>query len=344
MQVAKECMPVSSLVVGIDLVPIKPIQGCINLQGDITSDKTKADIKKELKTAKADVVLHDGAPNVGKNWINDAYQQSLLTLSAFKLATEFLVKGGWFVTRVFRSKDYQSLIWVLGQFFKKVHATKPAASRNESAEIFVVCQGYSAPDKIDPNFFEPKHVFSEVQDDSKKVTKEILNPEKAKRKPAAEGYEDGNTGNLYKEALASDFIMGTNHVQILNFSNKIVLDTPRVVKHKKTTNEVVECCKDLKVLGMKDLRLLKKWRDALKKEFEEEDKKGEEADEVVVPAIHQKTKEEEEDEELANMEKMVEELKDDERRKAKRMKEKELKEKQKRIERINMKMIIPGDE
>merc|ERR1711881_762931 len=46
----------------------------------------------------------------------------------------------------------------------------------------------------------------------------------------------------------------------------------------------------------------------------------------------------------ANMDKMVEELKDDERRKAKRMKKKELKEKQKRIERINMKMIIPGDE
>jgi len=344
MQVAKEHMPMSSLVVGVDLVAIKPVPGCIALQDDITTEKCRSNLKKELQNAKADLVLHDGAPNVGKNWLHDAFQQSILTLHAFKLATEFLAKNGTFVTKVFRSKDYQSLIWVLGQFFRKVHATKPAASRNESAEIFVVCQGYSAPDKIDPNFFEPKHVFSEVQDDSKKVTKEILNPEKAKRKPAAEGYEDGNTGNLYKEAMASDFIMGSNHVQILNFSNKIVLDTPRVVKHKKTTNEVVECCKDLKVLGMKDLRLLKKWRDALKKEFEEEDKKGEEADEVVVPAIHQKTKEEEEDEELANMDKMVEELKDDERRKAKRMKKKELKEKQKRIERINMKMIIPGDE
>merc|ERR1712112_183653 len=99
--------------------------------------------------------------------------------------------------------------WVFGQFFRKVHATNPAASRNESAEIFVVCQDYQAPDKIDPKFLDPKHVFSQVEVEDKKVNyKDIINPEKNKKN--REGYEDTATdkGFLYKEAKASEFIMG----------------------------------------------------------------------------------------------------------------------------------------
>ena len=286
-------------------------------------------------------MLHDGAPNVGKSWVHDAYQQSLLTLHAFKLATEFLTRGGWFVTKIFRSKDYQSLMWVFKQFFKKVHATKPAASRNESAEIFVVCQYYQAPDKIDPKFLDPRHVFAEVEEDNKKTSRELINPEK-KKKPGSEGYHDGAT-MLYKEAKASEFIMGSAHIEILNTCNKIVLDAPRIVKHKRTTAEIKECLNDIKVLGMKEFRMLKKWRDALRKEFEAEDEKNKDKEEAV-PAVHKRTKEEEEEEELAELDKQIEELKDEERRAGRRKKKKELKEKQKRHVKLNLKMIIPGDE
>merc|ERR1711970_950490 len=137
--------------------------------------------------------------------------------------------------------------------------------------------------------------------------------------------------------------MGKDAVKILNECNSIIIDTPRIDKHNKTTDEIRECIKDIKVLGMKELRNLKKWKDALKKEFDEIDEANKGKVEVV-PAIHVKSKEEIEDEEMAEVDKQIDELKDEERRAARRKKKKELKEKQRRIEKINLKMIIPGDE
>ena len=80
------------------------------------------------------------------------------------------------------------------------------------------------------------------------------------------------------KAKASEFIAGDKPIHILNNCHEIVLDESRIKKHPKTTQEIVECCKDIRVLGVKELRSLKKWREILKADFEKAaEKKAKEA-------------------------------------------------------------------
>ncbi|KAI5281251.1 AdoMet-dependent rRNA methyltransferase spb1, partial [Ascosphaera acerosa] len=258
-------MPAQSLIVGVDLAPIKPIPRTITFQSDITTEKCRATLRQHLKTWKADAVLHDGAPNVGTAWVQDAFTQAELVLQSLKLAVEFLRPGGTFVTKVFRSKDYNSLLWVFKQLFRTVEATKPPSSRNVSAEIFVVCLGFKAPRHVDPKFLDPKHVFAELADPTPNNEARVFNPEKKKRR--REGYEEGDY-TQFKELPVSEFINTTDPIAVLGSYNRLSfaqspngdLALATLERLPETTDEIKLCCADLKVLGKKEFRTLLRWR------------------------------------------------------------------------------------
>jgi len=341
-------MPPSSLIIGVDLAPIKPIPRVISFQSDITTDKCRATIRQHIKHLKADTVLHDGAPNVGVAWVQDAFSQAELVLQSMKLATEFLKEGGTFVTKVFRSKDYNALLWVFKQLFTSVEATKPPSSRNVSAEIFVVCRGYKAPKRLDPKFLDPKHVFAEVQAPTPNNEAKVFNPEKKKRK--REGYEEGDW-TQHKEVPVSEFIHTTDPIAILGTVNKLSFEQKdngdlalaTLDRLPETTAEIRQCCQDLKVLGKKEFRTLLRWRlkvrdifgmsSKAKKEVqaEEANEQGEEVAEV-----------ESMDEELKIQEELqsLREQQSKERRKERR---KDNEKKRKETIRMQMHMTTPHD-
>lgn len=288
-QVALQLCPVNSLIIGVDIVPIKPLPNCITFQSDITTDDCRSKLRGHMKTWKADTVLHDGAPNVGLGWVQDAFTQLQLTLQALKLAVDNLAAGGTFVTKIFRSRDYNNLMWVFQQLFDKVEATKPPASRNVSAEIFVVCRGYKAPKKLDPRLLDPKEVFEELGTEKVNNEQKIFNPEVKRRHRL--GYADGDY-TLYHEMKMVDFIRCDDPINVLGGLNKLTVplkkeleeaaetapdaepssegdadkqpsevDDWRLVKKLKTCNtELLACLEDLKVLGKKDFKQILRFR------------------------------------------------------------------------------------
>eukprot|EP00605_Chrysophyceae_sp_TOSAG23-4_P000292 GSChrysophyteH1.ASY1.ANO1.337.1 assembled CDS len=251
-QVAAQLMPKGSLILGVDLLPIRAIRGVKTLVNDITTAECRRNIVEELNGWSADVVLCDGAPNIGSSYHKDAFVQNELVLAALKTATDHLVKGGTFCTKVYRSTDYNALIWAFQQLFEDVQAIKPNSSRAQSAEIFIVCMKYTKPDKVDPKFVDPNHIF---------------------RARHRSGYEWDN-GLLTSNATVTDFIASADPVRVLTDVNTLsfTADCEKYKSNRYTTDEIVECLKDLRVLGKTDFKKILKWRQRLR-DWDEMEKK-----------------------------------------------------------------------
>ena len=332
-QVASKEMPVSSIKIGIDLDPIKPIPGVTTFQCDITTEQCRHLIRKEIKHLKADVVLHDGAPNVGGQWSKDSYNQNELVLFSIKLAVEFLKEGGWFISKVFRSVDYNALIYVMRQLFNKVEATKPLASRAQAAEIFVVCQGYKNPSYIDPKLLDPKFALKQI-DDEDAMKNNTINSIKAifERKKNRSGY---NTDTLFIVKTFKDFIECSNPFKFLFETHKIKIETEDCKKYidivKKQPPEYKLYFDDLQVLGKKEMEELVVWRNKIRTKLNLSRKENLKEDEK------EKERKEEKKEKDIN-EEMDEEIMKYEKQRKKRLESQ--KKKQEKIELSNKRAFI----
>lgn len=287
----------STTIVAVDILPIRSMgKNVITLIGDITTEKCKASIRAELQGAGADVVLCDGAPNVGASYDRDAYQQNEIALHCLKCASEHLKKNGTFVTKLYRSQDYSAYLWVAKQFFRTVQAVKPSASRSQSAEIFLVCEGYVAPDKIDPRMFKADCVFDQIdgqatgggdknQTGEKAASVNIFHKEFGKKVRSRNGYDmtalDASMRNIggvryfLEGGSANDPIqMLSVHTGLAFFCHeckdavsKPTCNCSMYLNHRLTTTEVRACLSDLKVLNKADFKGLLTWRDKMRAEM-----------------------------------------------------------------------------
>ncbi|HEX4780257.1 MAG TPA: RlmE family RNA methyltransferase [Usitatibacter sp.] len=138
-QVAAKRVGAKGRVIAIDLLEMEPIQGVHFLRGDFSAE-TGLDALLHALGGKADVVLSDMAPNMSGIAMSDQARSMELAEIACEFALLHLKRQGAFVVKIFQGAGYDDYLKSLRQRFEKVVVRKPEASRDESAEQFLLAR------------------------------------------------------------------------------------------------------------------------------------------------------------------------------------------------------------
>lgn len=137
-QVARRQLPEETLVVALDILPMEPLPGVMFIQGDFRDDEVLAELEAALHGRRVDLVMSDMAPNL--SGISPADQARSVHLAELTLAfaSDWLAPNGRCVVKVFQGEGFDGLLTQFRQSFTRVKVRKPAASRSESREVYLV--------------------------------------------------------------------------------------------------------------------------------------------------------------------------------------------------------------
>lgn len=165
LQVASENIDkYEGMVLGVDLNPIEPLfnENIVTIVGDIRDLEVQKEILNFFN-GKVDVILSDMAPDVIGEWDVDQFRQIHLARIALQLCDKLLKEEGWFVVKIFQGREHTRYIREVKNKFEYVKNFKPAASRKQSAERYVVAHQLKKNHKL-PRELRPKS-FNEKDDE-----------------------------------------------------------------------------------------------------------------------------------------------------------------------------------
>ena len=128
-------------IIALDLLPMEPVEGVVFIHGDFREDEILTQITSEMKGDLADVVVSDMAPNLSGIDSTDAARVENLIELAIDFCKNHMKPEGALVAKVFHGSGYSQLVVMFKANFKVVKAIKPASSRSESSETFLVGMG-----------------------------------------------------------------------------------------------------------------------------------------------------------------------------------------------------------
>ena len=141
-QVAGKLVGAKGRVLATDILPMDPIKNVDFIQGDFNDEAIVAQLLEWLGGEKFDLIISDIAPNI--TGIDSADQASSMNFLDLALDTvrQTLKPGANFVAKMFQGSGSDQYVKDLRASFEKVVIRKPAASRAQSREVYIVAKGF----------------------------------------------------------------------------------------------------------------------------------------------------------------------------------------------------------
>ena len=143
-QVAGKLVGGKGRVLATDILPMDSLNNVDFIQGDFTDDAIVQKLFDWLGSGKFDLIISDIAPNI--TGISSADQASSIYFLELALDTvrKTLKPGATFAAKMFQGSGSDQYLKELRTHFEKVSIRKPAASRKESREVYLVAKGFKA--------------------------------------------------------------------------------------------------------------------------------------------------------------------------------------------------------
>jgi 23S rRNA (uridine2552-2'-O)-methyltransferase len=125
-------------IIALDILDFEPIEGVRFIQGDFREDAVLRELEALLAGRPVDVVVSDMAPNLSGIESADAARIADLVELAVEFACAHLRPQGALVCKVFHGSGHSQLVKLFKERFRTVKPIKPKASRDKSAETFLV--------------------------------------------------------------------------------------------------------------------------------------------------------------------------------------------------------------
>jgi len=142
-QAAVKLVGTAGQVFALDILPMNPLPDVEFIQGDFREDASVEQLRTLLAGRPVDLVISDMAPNVSGMSAVDQPRAMYLCELALEYAREVLRPGGGFVVKVFQGEGFDQYLRELRSSFAKVVTRKPAASRPQSREVYLVARRYN---------------------------------------------------------------------------------------------------------------------------------------------------------------------------------------------------------